>query len=290
MKPNLFFYAACAFSIAACGNEAPSAGSNPAKTSEASAVVTGTEAAGSSASTLPADAPVITVATTGTGVPVTYKDEKGNLTGIDVDVVKAVGEKEGFQVKVIQVAWKDIFTGLEEKKYDIAVAGISWTEERAGKYGMSDSYFFNPTSIMYKTDSTVQPKSLQELENTRIGVLQGSSYEKLAETLKPKQVIPSAKGVDAFKALAQGETDVYLHSNISLRYLQANYPEQNLTIQIVEKPDDISAQRVMALNKENKDLLNKVNSGIAKLKAEGTIDKITEHHLAIARMQKDAKQ
>lgn len=268
-----------AIGMVGCGNNPPPAQPETPKPA------TSTE----SAPALPADAPTVIVATTGTGAPVTYKDEQGNLTGIDVDVVKAVGEKEGFKVEVIQVAWKDIFTGLEEKKYDIAVAGISWTEERAGKYGMSDSYFFNPTSLAYKAESTIKPKSLAELGNARVGVLAGSSYEKLLQTVATKQIVPAEKGVDAFKALVRGETDAFLHSNISLRYWQANYPDQHLEIQMVEKPDEISAQRVMALNKENTELLAKVNSGIAKLKAEGAVDKITEKHLALAHMNPDNK-
>lgn len=275
MKLTLpLFSCALAVSLVGCGNNPPPA--------EAPKPAEKTESAPASA--LPADAPTVIVATTGTGAPVTYKDEQGNLTGIDVDVVKAVGEKEGFKVEVIQVAWKDIFTGLEEKKYDIAVAGISWTEERNSKYGMSDSYFFNPTSLAYKAESAIQPKSLAELGNARVGVLAGSTYEKLAQSVATKQIIPAEKGVDAFAMLVRGESDVFLHSNISLRYWQANYPDQKLEIQVVEKPDEISAQRVMALNKENTELLAKVNSGIAKLKAEGEIDKITEKHLALARI------
>lgn len=275
MKLTLpLFSCALAVSLVGCGNNPPPA--------EAPKPAEKTESAPTSA--LPADAPTVIVATTGTGAPVTYKDEQGNLTGIDVDVVKAVGEKEGFKVEVIQVAWKDIFTGLEEKKYDIAVAGISWTEERNSKYGMSDSYFFNPTSLAYKAESAIKPKSLNELGNARVGVLAGSSYEKLAQTLATKQIVPAEKGVDAFAMLVRGESDVFLHSNISLRYWQANYPDQKLEIQVVEKPDEISAQRVMALNKENTELLAKVNSGIAKLKAEGAVDKITEKHLALAHM------
>lgn len=275
MKLTLpLFSCALAVSLVGCGNNPPPA--------EAPKPAEKTESAPASA--LPADAPTVIVATTGTGAPVTYKDEQGNLTGIDVDVVKAVGEKEGFKVEVIQVAWKDIFTGLEEKKYDIAVAGISWTEERNGKYGLSDSYFVNPTSLAYKADATVKPKSLDELENVRVSVLKGSNYEKMLETVKVKQIIPAEKGTEAFKALVRGEADAFLHSNLGLRYRQAHYPDQNLEIHPIEKPDEISAQRVMALNKENTELLAKVNSGIAKLKAEGEIDKITEKHLAIARL------
>ncbi|WP_066802727.1 substrate-binding periplasmic protein [Moraxella oblonga] len=274
-SPLLFFV--IAFGVVGCGNDTSS--TNQSTTSNASEPA-------ATASNLP----TVVLATTGTGAPITYKDDNGNLTGIDVDVVKAIGAKEGFNVEVVQVAWKNIFTGLEQKQYDIAVAGISWTEERAGKYALTNSYFSNPTSLIYKDESTIKPKSLSELGNARVSVLAGSSYEKLLQNASVGKIMPVDKGINGFIAMIRGQADAYIHSNINLRYFQANYPDQHLQIQIVENPDEPSAQHVMALNKDNTDLLEKLNNGIAKLKAEGEIDKITNKHLAVAHMNPEEKQ
>lgn len=274
-----------AFGMVGCGESSSSSSGS----SEPASTQTPPTANVESTPALPADAPTVIVATTGTGAPITYKSEQGSLMGIDVDVVKAVGAKEGFKVEVIQVAWKDLFTGLDEKKYDIAVAGISWTEERSGKYGLSDSYFANPTSVIYKAGVVNNPQSLSDFSNVRMGVLKGSSYEKLVQSAGIKQITQVDKGFVGFSSLVRGDFDAYIHSNINLRYLKTAYADKNLEIQVVESPTEPSAQNVMALNKSNTELLAKVNSGIAKLKAEGAVEQIINKHLAMAHMEPENK-
>ena len=50
-------------------------------------------------SQLPDTAPVIKVATTGTTPPFSFQDDYGNMQGIDIDVIRAIGEEQGFKVE-----------------------------------------------------------------------------------------------------------------------------------------------------------------------------------------------
>ena len=181
----------------------------------------------------PADSnlPTIVVATTGKGVPYTYKDEIGTLVGLDLDIVRAIGESEGFRPEFVQAEWKTMFDGVNEGGYDIAVANISWTEERAGKYSLTDAYFFDPAAVVYKADSPIQPKNLAELKSMKVGILAGSSYETLLKEAGVSNLVTEKSGFEGFANFMRGNTDAYVNSLIRLKHTQAGYPDMKLVVQ-----------------------------------------------------------
>ncbi len=73
--------------------------------------------------------------------PMEMKDKKGKVSGYEIDLIKAMGEAAGFQVKFVEVPWKDILSGLDKGKYDAVLASVSITEGRKEKYDFSDPYF-----------------------------------------------------------------------------------------------------------------------------------------------------
>lgn len=234
----------------------------------------------SSAKDLPADMPTYKVATTGTGAPMTLKDDKGNLAGIDIDVIQAIGQQEGFKIEFIQTAWSNLFVGLDEGKYDIAISGISWTEEREGKYGASQGYFFSPASFAY-VDNGKQLSSLADLKGLKVGALVDSKHEKTAHEVGASEVVATKGGFDTFANLMRGQIDVFIHDYADLREYQKNYPNQKVVIKNIENEGQKGAYLVILTQKNNSELLAKINSGIEKLKANGTIDQISEKHLGV---------
>jgi len=69
------------------------------------------------------------------------KDKNGTITGYGIDMMKAISQEAGLKIKIINVAWDDIFKGLEEGKYDAIMSSVSITPERKDKYDFSNSYF-----------------------------------------------------------------------------------------------------------------------------------------------------
>lgn len=76
----------------------------------------------------------IVVATAGDVPPFDYED-KGNLTGFDIEVLKAVDEKlSDYEIQFQRTAWESIFPGLDSGHYQVAANNLSYTKERAEKY------------------------------------------------------------------------------------------------------------------------------------------------------------
>lgn len=135
--------AAMAVSLAACGGASGStsgSGASGSASGSASASASGT-ASGSASATASGDVTVIHAVTSGSPKPYIYQDEDGNLTGYDIEVLKAVFDKLPQYELDLQIADFDgIFTGLSSGNYDLAVNNISYREERAESYYYSLPY------------------------------------------------------------------------------------------------------------------------------------------------------
>ncbi|MFB2587310.1 transporter substrate-binding domain-containing protein [Acinetobacter sp. c1-l78] len=97
-------------------------------------------------SKLPSNAPVLKVATNSEFAPFGFKDNRGNLQGIDIDTMNAIGEKMGYRVEFNDGNWTGVFDRVETGKADVAIAGIAFTTERSKKYALSKPYFFSPST------------------------------------------------------------------------------------------------------------------------------------------------
>ncbi|HGR2186052.1 TPA: transporter substrate-binding domain-containing protein [Streptococcus pneumoniae] len=86
----------------------------------------------------------IVLATAGDVPPFDYED-KGNLTGFDIEVLKAVDEKlSDYEIQFQRTAWESIFPGLDSGHYQAAANNLSYTKERAEKYLYSLPISNNP--------------------------------------------------------------------------------------------------------------------------------------------------
>jgi len=135
-----------------------------------------TESKDNFVSKLPDTAPTIKVATTGTMPPFSFQDDYGNMQGIDIDSIRAIGEEQGFKVDFYKETWQNMFDSVESGGRDLAISGISYKDDRAEKYGLSIPYFFNPSSIMY-SDSSVKINGIEDLQGMHVSAMAGSKQE-----------------------------------------------------------------------------------------------------------------
>jgi len=113
--------------------------------------------------------------------PFSYIDEKGEVTGFDVEVVKILaGYIKDSKLSFYPTTWNAIFSGLDSAKYDIIANQISKTKEREEKYLFSKNPYFYDTSTLITLKEN-QIKNIKELQNGKIGVTVGSNHAKNLE-------------------------------------------------------------------------------------------------------------
>ncbi|MGP5494228.1 substrate-binding periplasmic protein [Psychrobacter celer] len=255
-----------------CGNSSTTENTNAAGTPV-------TESKDNFVSSLPDTAPTLKVATTGTMPPFSLQDDYGNMQGIDIDSIRAIGEEQGFKVEFYKETWQNMFDSVESGKRDLAISGISYKDDRAARYGLSTPYFFNPSSIMY-TKSDVEINDIQDLQGMHVAAMEGSKQDDQLRAMgKYSQMSTRATAFLLYEDLMQGNVDVILHDLPILQYTAKNHPEYDVTIVPYESEDNPSAQQVILMAKGNNELIKNVNEGITKLKEKGTFKEIEEKWL-----------
>lgn len=265
-------------SLVACGggNPAPKAEDKPTNPATNTTTTAPTE---EFKSKLPDNAPVVKVVTSGVLPPFTFQDKNGNLQGIDIDIIRAIGEDQGFKVELYKEEFVQMFPGLEKGKYQVIISDLSLTAERAAKYGHTNSYLFNPSIIMYNSERNIT--QFDDLKGLRVATMADTKQQLAVDKLDTKLHDKAKTVFELFQGLAQNKYDAVLQDKYLLEYIASSYPEQKAKIKVLEyEPEsEPSTKLVMYTKKNDQELIGKLNKGIASLQKSGEIEKIKAKYI-----------
>ena len=132
-----------ALALTACGGSSSTASS--VASSAASSEAASTSAAAGELTTV--EAGKLTMATNATFPPYEMTTDSGDIEGIDVDTAKAIAEKLGLELQIDDMDFDAALLSVQQGKADIAMAGITVTDERKAVMAFSDSYSTGIQSI-----------------------------------------------------------------------------------------------------------------------------------------------
>lgn len=122
-------------------------------------------------------------------------------------------------------------------------------------------------------------KKFLDIKNLRIAGMKESKQLAQANTIGATSMTGYDTTFLAFKALVQDKEDVVLQDEPFLRYTAKQYPEQKINIIPYEDAKEPSAQQIILMKKDNKNLINQVNKGIDTVLNNGEMKKIEEKWL-----------
>lgn len=202
--------------------------------------------------------------------PFEYVDESGNIVGFDVDLIKALAERAGFEVELINTKWDGIFTALAAGEFDVVCSAATITEERQQTVDFTDPYFNAGQSIAV-LESNTEIKGLEDLKGKRIGVQLGTTGDIEASKIEGAEVKRYEEITLAFQALANGDVDAVINdAPTSADIIKAN-PE--LKAKLVGEPFTNEFYGI-AVNKNKPEIRDALNKALAEIKADGTYDRI----------------
>jgi len=216
----------------------------------------------------------IRIATDATWPPFEFVNEQTKeIEGFDIDIMKAIAEKEGLDVEFVNVGWDPLLAGVAQGTYDAAISSITITEERKKVMLFSDPYFEAGQIIVVRIDNmTITGKdTLAGIVGSQLGTTGSFEVEKIAAaTLKTYDDIGLA-----FQDLINGQIDAVVCDNpVALNYTGQN-PDKLKTAGGTFTEENYG----IALAKGQEDLLEKINAGIAALKAEGKFEEFSKKWL-----------
>ncbi|MCC7452180.1 MAG: transporter substrate-binding domain-containing protein [Anaerolineae bacterium] len=204
-------------------------------------------------------------------------EQTGKVEGFDVDLITAIGQKEGFQVDVRNALFDTIFTALSYGQYDLVLSAATITDERKQTVNFSNPYFVAGQVIVVRKADVDKIKTPADLAGKNVGVQLGTTGAEAAKGIKNvKSVKEYPTAPEAFQALANGDLDAVVNDNVTSLSIILNSPKLNLVVTGTPFTEEYYG---IAVRKDCTALLDKVNKGLAEVIADGTYAKIYAQYL-----------
>ena len=220
------------------------------------------------------DKGVLTVGTEGTYQPFTYHDESDTLTGYDVEVAKAIGEKMGVKVEFSEITWEGLLASLDNGTVDLVLNQVGVTNERKEKYDFSDPYLYSYIALIVNKDhNDITSWDTSKGKKTSLNI--SSNYAAIAEEYE-MDITASETFSKDIELLLAGRTDCVINNTIAFNDYLIQKPDTPIKIADVRAQADTVAAPIP---KGNEDLVEAVNKAIKELREDGTLTKLSEQFL-----------
>ncbi len=214
----------------------------------------------------------ITVASDCTWPPMEYISEDKEIVGFDIDMLKAIEEEIGVQIEVKNTAWDGIFAGLANGNYDAVCSSVTITEERQKAMDFTEPYI-NAGQVLIVQKSTEGVTTLDDLEGKDVGAQIGTTG---AIQIGEHEGTP-LKTYDEIGLAVADLDNGRIAGVVCDSPIAANYALQNEkysgSLKIVGEPFTEEYFGI-AVKKGNDEVLDLLNQGIQKVKADGTLEEL----------------
>jgi polar amino acid transport system substrate-binding protein len=228
-----------------------------------------------------APARVYTVATDAVYAPFESLNERSEIVGFDIDVMRAVAERAGLQVKFVNTPWEGMFNTLAQGDSDILVSAITITDERRQSMDFSDPYFDARQLIAVRSDSPVT--RFADLKALRVAVQTGTTGDEAATKLLGKTNSKLRRFESTPLALAElqsGGVDAVVADNGVIAHHLAQHPGAGF--KAVEDAEFVPEHYGLVVKKGRAELLAQLNRGLAAIRADGTLAQIQARYFGTA--------
>ncbi|KQQ54653.1 cystine transporter subunit [Pseudomonas sp. Leaf127] len=221
------------------------------------------------------DSGTLNVGLEGTYPPFSFVDENGKLTGFEVELAEALAKELGVKAKVQPSKWDGILAALESKRLDVVVNQVTISEERKKKYDFSTPYTVSGIQAMTRKDTAASIKTAQDLAGKKVGLGLGTNYEQWLKENVPGAIIKTYDDDPTkIQDLSVGRIDVILVDRLAALEMQ-----QKTKDKLVAAGEAFSRQASgIALRKGEPELLAAIDEALAKLRADGTLKKLSEKY------------
>ncbi len=215
------------------------------------------------------------VGSTPTGVPFTFLDTQTNtIQGVMVDLITAVGKDAGFAVQIEPMQFSALIGALTSNRIDIIAAAMYITPPRKEVINFSDPIYTYGDGLFVPKGDTKEYTGLEELKGQVVGAQVGTAY---VEPLKKTGFFPEVKVYETIPDIMRDVNTGRLKAGfadypiVAYNLQQGRFPEVRL---VKSYKSQVVGSVGIGVRKADEDLLKKINTSLAKLKADGTVKTI----------------
>ena len=211
----------------------------------------------------------LTMATNAEFPPFEYL-ENGEIVGADVEIAQAIAKKLGKELEITNIDFDAALTGAATGKYDMAVAGMTITEERKQKVDFSDPYYV-ATQVMIVGADNEDIKTAEDLKTgKKVGVVLGYTGDGIVTEdlqIAEENIVRANRGVDVVQDVKNGKLDAVVMDSATGKALA----DKN-GLKVVEDAEAFATEEyAIAVKKGNTELLDSINAVLAEMEANGEI-------------------
>ncbi|HEM3561791.1 TPA: ABC transporter substrate-binding protein/permease [Streptococcus suis] len=203
--------------------------------------------------------------------PFEYQDESGKYVGIDMELIKAIAEQQGFTITIQNPGFDAALNAVQAGQADAVIAGMSITDARKEIFDFSDAYYTSNILLAVKNGSDIT--SYEDLKGKTVGAKNGTASYTFLESNKDKygytlKAFDEASGM--YDSLNSGSIDALMDDEAVLLY--AIQQGRDFATPI---PGEKSGEYGFAVKKgANPELIEMFNNGLAALVESGKYDEI----------------
>ncbi len=226
----------------------------------------------------------VTVVTENAYPPLQYVDpSSGEAVGWEYDAMAEIAERLNMKVTYANTSWDAMIEAVSGGQYDIGMTGITIRDDRREKVDFSVPYMRSEQFMLVRGDEDrfADPAAFKALESGLIGAQAGTTpfYTAVYEVLDGNEQNPRIKLFETFgasvQALRTGDVDLVLTDGTAGKgYVDAS----NGALKLVGGP--LGAEDFGFIFPKGSDLVAPVDAAIASLKADGTLDRLTQKWFA----------
>lgn len=211
--------------------------------------------------------------------PFEYTDANGQFVGIDVDILAAIAEDQGFKYELKSMGWDASIAACQAGQANGMIAGASITDKRKAEgWIFSDPYYTATQCVAVKADSEIN--SIQDIKGAQVAVKNGTQGADYADSIAKEYGLKIVRFDDSptmYQAVTGGQCVACFEDT---PIMKASIKDGELALKVLEDSENEGSGYGFAIHKaENQELVDMFNKGLANIKANGTYDEIIAKYL-----------
>jgi polar amino acid transport system substrate-binding protein len=200
--------------------------------------------------------------------------QDGKIVGLDIDIIRAIGDVLGKKVVIKNLDFPGLFPALSSNNAQLVIAAISVTPARQEHFDFSDIYATSSIGLLYKDDDI---KSIQDLAGRKIGAPLGTTWEYVARELADKMPGTTIRALSnnlvLVEELKAGSIDAFITESAQIEKFVKNNPD----LKSLPLPEYTSEFAIAA--PKDSELMTSVNEAIVRLRKNGALEEIKKRWL-----------
>lgn len=200
-------------------------------------------------------------------------EEDGEYVGFDIDIINTIADRVGFEIDLETTNFDGMIPGLQTGTFDIAIAGMTITEERAQAVDFTSPYYKSGLRLAVGVDND-EITGIDDLDGKKVATRLGSTSADYIESNIDGATPNTYEQLDqAYLSVEGGGSDAVLYDAPNVEYYILTAGEDSLKV----VGDLLEAQDYgIAISQGNEDLVTAMNAALAEMIDDGTYSEIFE--------------